>query len=125
MDRLENVALDGVNFAEKEAGFGLSLLNNEYVFVVVVSLLALYGANAKVTLPDYIRKLFQNSIFRVVFLSTLLVYNFKKSPQVAVIVSLAFLLTMHYLNQMEIEENFELVEAFAVSKQNERTVRHN
>ena len=93
----------------------LSVLNNEYIFLVVASLLALYGANARVELPDFIRNLFENSVFRVVFLSLLLVYKFDKAPQVATIVALVFVLTMHHLNQMEARENFQHIEAFRSS----------
>ena len=93
----------------------LSALNNEYVFLVVASLLALYGANARVELPDFVRNLFENSIFRVVFLSLLLVYKFDKAPQIATIVALVFVLTMQHLNQMEIRENFQHIEAFRSS----------
>lgn len=93
----------------------LSVLDNEYVFLVVVSLLALYGANARVELPHFVRNLFENSIFRIVFLSLLLVYKFDKAPQVATIVALIFVLTMHHLNQMEARENFQYVETFCSS----------
>lgn len=93
----------------------LSVLNNEYVFLVVVSLLALYGANARVELPDFVRNLFENCIFRVVFLSLLLIYKFDKAPQVATIVAIVFVLTMHHMNQMEARENFQHIEEFQSS----------
>jgi hypothetical protein len=93
----------------------LSVLDNEYMFVALTSLLALYGANTRVQLPSFIRTLFENNIFRVVFLSLLLIYKFDKAPQVATVVSLVFVLTMHHLSQMEIRENFAYVEAFRSS----------
>lgn len=114
-----------VKSLENDINTGLSFLNNEYVFVILASLVALYGANARVKLPEFIRNLFENAIFRVVFLSLLLVYNFNKKPQIAVIVSLVFLLTMQYLSQMEIQENFELVEAFQASLQHTQMLEHN
>ena len=93
----------------------LTILNNEYVFLIVTSLLALYGANARVELPEFVRNLFENCIFRIVFLSLLLVYRFDKSPQIATVVALVFVLTMHHINQMESRENFQYIEAFKSS----------
>lgn len=93
---------------------GLSFINNQYVSIILVMLVTLYGAKSNVKLPQFIRDLFKNNIFRVVFLSLLLVFKVNSSPTVAFTVALVFVLTMHYINQQEIKENFEYVEAFMV-----------
>jgi hypothetical protein len=92
--------------------FGLSVINNQYFSIILGTLIALYGANARVELPSFIKDLFKNNIFRVVFLSTMLIYKIDSSPNVAFIIALVFVLTMHYINESEIKENFEYVEAF-------------
>ena len=91
----------------------LSILDNEYIAVLIVLFLYIYGVVlSRVGLPDYIRNLFNNNIFRVVFLSLLLLHDFNKSPHVALIIALAFIITMNYLNQLEIKENFAYLAAY-------------
>ena len=89
----------------------LSVLNNEAVVVGIALLIGLYASMVRVKLPAPIVELFKNNIFRVVFLSLLLIYRFEKAPHVAVIVALVFVLTMYFINQQERRENFEYVKA--------------
>ena len=91
----------------------LDFLDNQYVAVAVALFVALYGlALGRMKLPDYIKNLFGNNIFRVVFLSLLLVYNFNKAPHIALAIALVFVLTLHYLNKQQTAENFQYLEAF-------------
>ena len=90
----------------------LSILDNEYVSITLGVLLAVYGANAREPLPDFIMKLFKNPIFRVVFLSLLLVYKFENAPSVSLTVAMIFVITMHFINSQEEVEAFEDLEAF-------------
>lgn len=84
-------------------------LNNEYLLIGMGLLVALYGANARVALPEMVRNLFSNNIFRVVFLSLLLIYRLDKAPHVALAVALVFTLAMYSLSEMEKKENFEVI----------------
>ena len=84
----------------------LQFINNQYVVIILAIFIAIYAHKARVKLSPSVKKLFSSDIFRVLFLSSMLIYKFEKAPQVAVIVSIIFLLTMHYLNQDEIIENF-------------------
>lgn len=89
------------------------LLNNEFTSIVLALFITLYGLNlGKMKLPCYIKNLFNNTIFRIVFLSLLLVYRFEKSPHVALTVALIFVLTLDHLNHNEIHENFAYLESF-------------
>lgn len=91
----------------------LSILDNDYAVVVLALFLGLYAYSlGRMGLPNYIRNLFSNNIFRVVFLSLLLTQNLDKSPHVAVTVALVFVITLHYLGEQEIKENFAYLEAF-------------
>ena len=96
------------------------VLNNDYVFVALSTFAALYCSQSRVELPGFVRNLFENSIFRVVFLSLLLIYRFEKTPYVAIIVALVFVVTMQHLNNLEIKENFAYVEQFNASIKNTR-----
>lgn len=91
----------------------LSILDSDAATIGIAVFVALYGLTlGRVQLPEYIRNLFNNGIFRVVFLSLLLVFNFNKQPHVAVAVALVFVLTLHYMNKQEEEENFAYLESF-------------
>jgi len=103
--------------------FDLGVLNTDTAAVMIALFVALYGLNlGRIELPGYIRNLFNNSIFRVVFLSLLLVFNFNKAPHVAIAVALIFVLTLNYLNQLEVRENFSYLETLKqkVKEQNEK-----
>lgn len=63
-------------------------------------------------LPNFLQNLFNNTIFKVVFLSLLIIYSFDKAPHVALIVALVFVLTLEYLNHEEIKETFAYYESF-------------
>ncbi len=90
-----------------------NLFDNEVVAVLIALFMGLYALNlGKMKLPDYIKNLFNNTLFRIVFLSLLLVYNFEKSPHVALTVALVFVLTLDYINAQQVKENFAYFEAF-------------
>ena len=89
------------------------IMDNKYVTIALTLFLFLYGYTlSRVTLPGYIKNLFNNNIFRIVFLSLLLMYNFDKSPHVALAVSFVFVLTLYYLGEQEMKENFAYLEAY-------------
>ncbi len=91
----------------------LGFLNNDYVTVALALFLGLYGvALSRVELPDFVRNLFNNAIFRVVFLALLLVFRFDKQPSVALTVAIVFVLTLQYLHAQEVRENFAYLESF-------------
>jgi len=56
--------------------------------------------------------LFKNNIFRCAVLSLLLVYTFDKSPYIAIIVSLVFVITLYYINFQETTENLLYLKYF-------------
>lgn len=90
-----------------------NLLDNQVVSVILALFIGLYALNlGKMELPPYIRNLFNNTIFRIVFLSLLLVYRLDNAPHVALAVALAFVLTLDYLGHSEAKENFAYLEAF-------------
>lgn len=84
-----------------------SYLNNDVVIIVLAFIVALYASSLRVEMPEYIQKLFKNDIFRVVFLTLLLIFAFKQSLQVAFIMALLFVLVIYFLNCFEQQEAFE------------------
>lgn len=88
-------------------------IDNQYVSIVVILFLVLYGYNlSKMKLPKYIKKLFDNTIFKIVFLSLLLIFNFKNTPHVALAIAFIFVITLEALNKYEIQKTITYYEAF-------------
>ena len=93
--------------------FDLSALDNQYVAAGLALFLVLYAyAASRLQLPGYLKNLFNNNIFRVAFLSLLLTQNFDRKPHVALTIALVFVITIHYLHEQEIKENFAYMEAY-------------
>lgn len=88
------------------------VFSNEYLLLAAALFVAIYASRNRMQLPDWLMGLFKNDIFRVLFLSLLLMINFKKSPHVAVIVAIVFLITMKYINDHEINEKVAAAESF-------------
>lgn len=90
-----------------------NILNNDYAIAIMALFISLYALDlAKMRLPTYIKNLFNNTIFRVVFLSLLLVFRFDNSPHVALTIALLFVLTLDYLNYNDVNENFAYLESY-------------
>ncbi len=68
--------------------------------------LVLYAGMASPELPSVIKKMFNNSIFRILILS-LIVYKGNKDPQLAIIIAISFTITMNYLRDNELKEEFK------------------
>ncbi|ARF11217.1 hypothetical protein Klosneuvirus_1_74 [Klosneuvirus KNV1] len=90
-----------------------NLFDNQIISISIILFLFLYGYNlGKMKLPSYIRKLFDNTIFKIVFLSLLLIFNFKNTPHIALVIAIIFVLTLDALNNQEAKENIMYYEAF-------------
>jgi hypothetical protein len=90
----------------------MNFLNNDYVAAGIALLVALYASKSSVKLPKFVKNLFNNSIFRVVFLSLLLTQYFNKAPHVALAVALVFIMTLYFIEEQEIKENFAYIDSF-------------
>ena len=90
-----------------------NLFDYQIISISIILFLFLYGYNlGKMKLPSYIRKLFDNTIFKIVFLSLLLIFNFKNTPHIALVIAIIFVLTLDALNNQEAKENIMYYEAF-------------
>jgi hypothetical protein len=85
--------------------------NNLLISVIISILLVSYGIMIKQSpISHQLRNLFNNAIFRVVFLSTLVVYGFRESPHIAITIALLFVLSLQFLKEKDIEDNFKYYE---------------
>ena len=76
---------------------------NKYVLPVLSLFLGMYAALARPTLPNFIGKLFENPIFRLVMI-TYIIYRGNEDPQLALMIAAAFLITMHMINKKQVEK---------------------
>lgn len=87
--------------------------NNEIVMTVMIFAAILYGLSiSNIKLPCSVKNLFNNIIFKMVFLSLILVYNFEKSPHIALTIAVVFILTLDYLNKEKMYENCAYLKSF-------------
>jgi len=75
--------------------------------------------------PKFIKIIFNNSMFRIVYLSFLFIFNFKDNPSMAIILSLLFLLTLYLINRDEMSENLEYVKAYHEIQKERRKIYQN
>lgn len=88
-------------------------MNNDFVAILLALFITLYGLNlAKMKLPGYIKNLFTNPIFNIVFLSLLMIMNFKSAPHVALIIAIIFVLTTEFIKNDEVKENMAYMENY-------------
>ena len=86
------------------------ILDNSYVKAILVSLIILYSASIRPELPFYIKNLFNNPIFRIVFLF-LIMMKANKDPAFSLVLAISFVLISGYLAKQQ------AIEAFTGKKQ--------
>lgn len=67
-------------------------ITNKYFVGALFLFTVLYVKQCQTDLPQYVSSLFENDIFKIVYLSLLLMIPFKTAPHVAIFVSIAFVL---------------------------------
>ncbi len=81
-------------------------LDNKYVSTAITLLLALYATLLRPTLPKFMVDLFKNTIFRILVLF-LVVVRGNQDPKMAIMIAVAFILTLDYIYAQDAKENFE------------------
>ena len=79
-------------------------IDNEYLISAILIFVIVYASKAQVALPDWLSSLFKNDIFKVVYLSLLLMIPFDKAPHVSIIVAVLFVVILNVINRTEMEE---------------------
>lgn len=92
-------------------------LNNDYVTAALTMFVIVYASQSQVQLPKWLVTLFKNDIFRVIYLSLLLIIPFDKAPHIAILVALVFVITLKYIGQQETQENFAMLMSGVESNQ--------
>lgn len=86
--------------------------DNDTLVVFVLLFIALYILlSNNVQMQQYIKQTFNNMLFRVIFLSLILVYIFNKSPCVVIFIALVYVLCYERIKRNEVNENFAYLDA--------------
>ncbi len=80
-----------------------NILSNKYVFTFLSLFLVLYGGLAKPAMPKVVVKLFDNKIFRIIYMA-MIVYMSKQDIKFAIMMAVAFSITMELVNQTKFLE---------------------
>lgn len=91
-----------------------NFLDNNYVYVVLCILIALYAKKTQIKLPKPVIKLFSHTLFKISFLSALVIY-FNHKPHVAIIVSIVFVLTFQHIANINTKEDMRYAEVILQS----------
>lgn len=85
------------------------IIDNEYVSTAITVALGLYAALLGPELPDFVKNLFRNTIFRIVVLF-LVVVRGNKDPKMAIMIAIAFVLTLDFIYVKTAKETFNSIE---------------
>jgi hypothetical protein len=84
----------------------LAQLENKYVGTIVSLFLVLYGGLARPALPNFVKQLLANDIFRMLYVF-LLAYIAEKNVQVALVCAVVFMVLNGLWADAEVKEAFE------------------
>ena len=88
------------------------ILDNNTLVVFVLLLVVLYILlSDNIQMQQYIKKTFNNVLFRIIFLSLVLIYIFNKSPCVIIFIALVYVLSYESIKRNEVNENFAYLNA--------------
>lgn len=76
---------------------------NKYVLPVLSLFLGVYVALARPKLPNFVAKLFENPVFRLITIAYI-IYRGNHDPQLSLMIAAAFLITIHMINKQKIEK---------------------
>ena len=88
----------------------MEVANNKYVSTAITIGLGLYAALLGPNLPKFVKDLFTNTLFRILVLF-LVVVRGNKDPQMAIMIAVAFVLTLDYIYVGDAKETFKMIEA--------------
>ena len=84
----------------------LAQLENKYIGTIVSLFLVLYGGLARPALPNFLKQLLSNDIFRMLYVF-LLAYIAEKNVQVALVCAVVFMVLNGLWADAEVKEAFE------------------
>ena len=87
------------------------LVQNSYLFAVLSIFLVIYGPRLHPKLPESLKNLFNNPVFRAIILF-LISFLASKNFQSSIVITVIFLVTMNILHTSKVFNNFKNYEKF-------------
>lgn len=87
------------------------LMLNKYFSTAVIIFLTVYAAFSSPKLPSFMKKLFNNSIVKIIIM-TFIGYRANKDPQTSLLIAICFVVSLNLLADSEVKEAFEQIETF-------------
>lgn len=81
------------------------ILANPYISGALLLFLVLYSSMARPSMPDWVAKLFENPLFRLLIMF-LIAFTATKNTSVALMVSLTFMITLTLISEKSVAESF-------------------
>lgn len=72
-------------------------IKNEYTMGALFLFVTLYITQCQIKLPQIIESLFENDVFKIIYLTLLLMIPFKTAPHVAVTMAIIFIIVLKAL----------------------------
>jgi hypothetical protein len=85
------------------------VLSNQYVSTFLTIVLTVYAAKASPKLPNYLKNLFNNTAFKILFIA-FIAYRANGNPQLSILMALAFVVSMNFVSSSEKVEAFDQLE---------------
>ncbi len=82
-----------------------TVFNDKIASTVITLFLVLYGGMAAPKLPSFVVKLFENPIFKIAVLA-LIVYNGNRDTTFAIMIAVAFTVTLNTISKQKFMEGF-------------------
>jgi chromate transport protein ChrA len=87
------------------------LMLNPYFATILTIILTVYASLASHKLPNFLKKLFDNTLFKIIIIS-FIAYRANKNPQLSILIAVCFVITLNFLAEKETKETFEQIERF-------------
>ncbi len=88
----------------------MEVVNNKYVSTAITIGLGLYAALLGPNLPNFVKDLFKNTLFRILILFLVIVRG-NKDSKMAIMIAIAFILTLDYVYVKDAKEKLENIES--------------
>jgi hypothetical protein len=84
------------------------ILNDKYISTALTIMIGLYAVSIGPNLPSFVKDLFANSIFKIIILF-IVVVRANKNPTLSIVIAIAFVMTVDYLQKRETINAFTTV----------------
>jgi hypothetical protein len=91
------------------------VVDNKYISTAITLFLGLYAVLLGPKLPNFVKDLFNNIIFRI-FILFLIVVRGNKDPKMSIMIAIAFVLTLDYIYVKSAKETFIAIESMECTK---------